>query len=520
MNRPTDWRGWLTTYFERHVGGGFSAYHEEFWDWVWSITPQHNAAPYVACWPRGSGKSTGAELGCVAVGSREARRYVLYVSGTQDQADDHVSNIASMLESKQFGDIYPSVADRLVGKYGASRGWRRNRLRSASGFTVDAIGLDAAMRGAKLEDARPDLIVLDDVDSELDSQETIDRKIVALTRKILPALAPHGAVLVVQNLVHPEGIMTRLVDGRADFLARRMVSGPHPALQGMTYERQDSRVILTGGVPTWDYMSLERCQAVVDEIGLRAFLAECQQQVEQAGQPRFNREAIAQHRLSCRPPLPWTVLPDWAHAPGLDVWELPRPGESYVMMTDAAEGKGLDYTVTVILERLTRRHVLTLRDNTREPSVHGAIAVRAAYEYNLPLWGIFRAFGGAVMAAAANYPNLYWHEDRPQTRAQQLTGTRPTERMGYQETQATTRELIEELAVAIETYALHSPAEGFWRECDTFIVNKDGKAEAAPGAHDDYPRAMMGALRMTKQMGATAQEYSTAELTASYGKRR
>ena len=34
--------------------------------------------------------------------------------------------------------------------------------------------------------------------------------------------------------------------------------------------------MLTHGEPTWDHLSLERCQKIVDDIGLTAFLAEYQ----------------------------------------------------------------------------------------------------------------------------------------------------------------------------------------------------------------------------------------------------
>lgn len=511
---PDSWESWLALMYPEHVVGGYAPYHRELWEWVWSLRVGHSAPPFVAVWSRGWGKSTSVELACAMLGARGARRYVLYVSGTQPQADDHVGNIAALLESEGVERHYPSLGERLMGKYGP-RAWRRNRLRAASGFTVDAIGLDAAIRGAKLETDRPDLIVLDDLDSEMDGTTTMDRKVIALTRKILPAGSVDGAVLAAQNLVHAEGIFTRLVDGRADFLANRIVSGPHPALTGLAWEHHDGRAVLTEGTPTWDFMGLDRCQAIVDDIGIRAFLAECQHQIELLGSPRFSREAIVQHRQNVRDPLPWSALPEWARVPGLDIWELPRPTGAYVMYTDAAEGKGLDYTVTVVLEARALRHVATLRDNDREPSVHGSIARRVASEYGNPLWGGERLFGAAILAAIGQYPKLYWHEERERTMQQMIAGRQPTKRLWMPMTQQVRVLLIEELAVAIETHALTSPSDTYWQECNTFVLNQDGKAEASPGHHDDYPMAMAGALRMAAQPGAkrVASDMDAAPLT-------
>lgn len=285
-----DWEGWLRTLFPRafqDVAGAplpFADHHRAFWAWVWAVAPGVRPRPFVAVWPRGGGKSTNAELAVIALGARGVRRYALYVCRTQDQADDHVQTIAAWLESPAVEARYPDLANRLVGKYGQSRGWRRNRLRTRAGVTVDAMGLDTAARGVKLETQRPDLIVLDDIDRELDSEETVRKLITLITTQLLPAGAPDLAVLAVQNLVHPMSVFSQLAapagaDRRADFLADRIVSGPHPALRDLAYERREGRTVLVAGVPTWAGQDLARCQLLVDDLGIAAFLAECQHEV-------------------------------------------------------------------------------------------------------------------------------------------------------------------------------------------------------------------------------------------------
>lgn len=207
---------------------------------------------------------------------------------SQEQADDHVANVAGMLEGDRYGERYPQAAARMVGKYGNSRGWRRNRLRTASGLTVDAIGLDTAARGVKLDESRPDLLIFDDIDGKLDTPATTHKKIVTLTHTLIPAGSDAPAVLAVQNIVIPDGIFARLADGRAEFLADRIVSGPHPAITNLTYEQRDGRTILTGGEPTWPAIDLTVCQSQVDEMGITAFLAEKQHDVDAEGGGLFD----------------------------------------------------------------------------------------------------------------------------------------------------------------------------------------------------------------------------------------
>jgi hypothetical protein len=210
------------------------------------------------------------------------RKYILYVCGTQPQADDHVANVAGLLEASTIQNNYPLLGERKVGKYGNSQGWRRNRIRTSSGLTVDALGLEVAARGVKLEEMRPDLIVFDDVDDTEDSVDvTIPKKIRAITQKLLPARSSDGATLFVQNMVHYEGIAARLsgvASEPADFLATREVIGPIPAVVGLTTEpiigTQQHRI--TGGTPTWEGQSLEVCQGQMDDWGLQAFLSEAQ----------------------------------------------------------------------------------------------------------------------------------------------------------------------------------------------------------------------------------------------------
>jgi hypothetical protein len=303
---PADWEGWLAALFPAYVHAPFADRHRDFWRWVWAVEPGTRPRPFVAIWPRGGAKSTSAELAAVALGAREKRRYALYVSMTQEQADDHVANVAALLESPAIAAHYPALGQRLVGKFGNPKGWRRNRVRAASGFTVDAIGLDTAARGIKLEDARPDLIILDDIDGSHDTLLTTQKKIKTLTHALLPAGATDAATLAVQNLIIPNGVFARLADTRADFLADRLVSGPHPAVANLAYTfdldaEGQPQYRITGGVATWDGQSLATCEKQMRDWGYRAFLEEAQHKVDEVEGALWSRDSFK------RPPGP---LPD------------------------------------------------------------------------------------------------------------------------------------------------------------------------------------------------------------------
>jgi hypothetical protein len=229
----------------------------------------------------------------VRVGAKLTRRFALYICNTQFRAEEHVDHVAEM-----FGII---GVERAVTRYGTSKGWSHKRLRTANGFNVAAIGLDVATRGIKLDQYRPDLIIFDDFD-ELDDSDGPDgmtqKKIRTITQSLLPAGSADVAVLFLQNKLIKNGIMARLVDGRADFLYDREVPTNEPAVIDLVTDWRFSdvtrqhRFYVVGGFPTWEGQNLKICEDQINEWGLPAFLRESQQEVEDADGGLWRKEQI------------------------------------------------------------------------------------------------------------------------------------------------------------------------------------------------------------------------------------
>ena len=154
-NLPGRWQERLPLVYPRSFSKPFADYHGVLWQWLDDIGPEMPPS-LIVVWPRGSGKSTDAEVAAIEVGASKKRNYCWYVRETQDQADKSVENIGALLESPEVERYYPMMSERALGKFGKQKGWRRNRLSTAQGFTVDAMGLDTAIRGVKVEENRPD----------------------------------------------------------------------------------------------------------------------------------------------------------------------------------------------------------------------------------------------------------------------------------------------------------------------------------------------------------------------------
>lgn len=308
MSAPTEWPKWTTQLFPAYFYKAFGVQHTEYWEWLWGIRLGVRPRPFIGIWSRGGAKSTSAEVGCVRLGVTEERRYALYLRETQEQADKSVDNIAALLESSSVRKHYPEHAKRMVGLYGRSKGWRRNRLRTAGGFTVDAIGLDTAARGAKVEEDRPDLIIIDDVDGKHDSIKATLKKLATIKTTILPAGSTDVAVLGIQNLIIPHGVFSRLADNRADFLLDRYVSGPYPAINNLRVEKVfwpewgKLRAVIKSGEPSWQGQDIDACQQEMDTIGLAAFLEENQHEVFEVAGALWSKYMLNESRVGEAPP--------------------------------------------------------------------------------------------------------------------------------------------------------------------------------------------------------------------------
>ncbi|MCR4338975.1 MAG: hypothetical protein NUW01_03705 [Gemmatimonadaceae bacterium] len=305
---PLGWMLWFQRpYVSDRAGTAipFAPHHRQYWRWLASIPRDHaeiamRDPAFIGIWARGGAKSTSAEAGAAYLGALQRRKFAWYVSGSQAQANQHVENVGGMLTGDRFAAAYPAFADRMVYERSGRRGaWRQNRLQTAGGFVVDAVGLDRAVRGVRVAEDRPDLIILDDVDDENDSAMVTAKKVARITRAILPAGASGNTVVIaIQNLIMRGGVFDQLRGGSLGILSRRILSGPIPAVHKPVIEYDEhGRPRLVGGTPSWPGgQSLEVCQAQIDSWGLEAWQLEAQHEVRRYGQiiyPAFDETVHA-----------------------------------------------------------------------------------------------------------------------------------------------------------------------------------------------------------------------------------
>lgn len=314
---PDDWRKRIPQVFKPYLWHPFSDPHIALWEWAAGIERPTTPRPFAGFWARGRGKSSTAEMVAVDWGGRGAREYCLYVSETQDQSDKHIATIQRMLERDETAGYPNAVGQPRIGKHG-SKTWRRSVMTTASGYTVEAVGLDKAVRGQKIDWARPDAIILDDVDARHDTPHAVQKKIETITGSILPAGSSNCAVLFVQNVIHADSIAHQLskrpgTTGAADFLANRIISGPFPAVEGLAYEyrpgTEGHRWVITEGRSLWRGFDIAVCEEEINREGPTAFELESQHDVDgDAPDALLSVEQLDATRVFAQPDLARVVV--------------------------------------------------------------------------------------------------------------------------------------------------------------------------------------------------------------------
>lgn len=278
------WKSWLTSCGPNTFTGEFAHFHFAFWEWYWAALgkakkPEHLA--YLLTLGRGMGKSSSTEWAVIMAGALLGECVVLYVSSTSGLAVSHLTSIRDRIESAQINKYYPLLSKPRLGKHANRYGWRSDMLASDSGLSVFAVGLEEEVRGLKVGDVRPALIVFDDVDAKRDTPELVKKKEQIIAGSILPTGTSQTIVLFAQNLIHANSVATRIFKRHSQILSYRRESGLVKAFSDdFEIEQQGTRNVIVSGHPNWKFFDLAGCQKFIDDSGPIEAFAEYQHDFE------------------------------------------------------------------------------------------------------------------------------------------------------------------------------------------------------------------------------------------------
>jgi hypothetical protein len=280
------WRAWVAGVLPDTFDTEFIDDHVDFWEWGWKflialrdgkpLTEEENA--FLAIWSRNFGKSTQAEAFIVAAVCVVGYGIFLYVSGTQDLANTHLSNVELLLTSSSVKEYYPEHSrPKKSAVTSSNKSWNQSRLETDGGVVLQAVGLNVGVRGLRKGKDRVRGFVLDDIDDYGDSPTVALNKANTLGNSVLPTADLEFFVIGAQNLITEHSVFNRIYTKADKMLAHRVVSGPHPAFDELETKVIDGRDIITHCVPRWpERVTKQVGQRYIDTFGLIRFMAEFQ----------------------------------------------------------------------------------------------------------------------------------------------------------------------------------------------------------------------------------------------------
>ncbi len=168
---------WFQYYFPRFAFAPAANFHKE----ATKRVLEHPEWCEVRMWSRELAKSTRTMMevfylvlvGHPAAGSKQklSKRCVLLISNSLDNASRLLMPYRANLEYNR----------RIIQDYGKQSGdgtWTSSEFITASGVSFRAVGIGQSPRGTRNEEARPDILIFDDADTDVDclNPETVARK--------------------------------------------------------------------------------------------------------------------------------------------------------------------------------------------------------------------------------------------------------------------------------------------------------------------------------------------------------
>lgn len=207
-------RAFARLYLRHCVARPDGKLHSELYALLEALPDKPGARLAIAA-PRNSAKSTLASLIFVLwVICHKFCRYVVLISDTAEKAADLLSHIkAELVSNARLAEDYPEVCEP-TGRHPKPPRWQAGEIITRHGVKVSALGMGQNIRGRRHRQDRPDLILLDDVESQDNIATPESRKKLSewFHKAVLKAGTPQTRVIVVGTIQHYDALLARLTD--------------------------------------------------------------------------------------------------------------------------------------------------------------------------------------------------------------------------------------------------------------------------------------------------------------------
>lgn len=159
------------------------------------------------CWSRELAKSTRTMMEVLKLTLTGKKNNVILVSNSEDNAKRLLEPYRAQLDSNQ----------RIINDYGAQKvvgKWTEAEFKTKKGVSFRALGAGQSPRGTRNESIRPNVILIDDIDTDQDclNPEIIDKKVAWIFDALIPTRSISVPLLIIAsgNIIAEYCCMTEL----------------------------------------------------------------------------------------------------------------------------------------------------------------------------------------------------------------------------------------------------------------------------------------------------------------------
>lgn len=241
-------------------------------------------------------------------------------------------------------------------------------------------------------------------------------------------------------------------------------------------------------------------QRQIETLGERIVAQEIDIDYAVAGRPAFDRKALDKLEQECYRPrkvMAWCGKDFRERDDGeLKIWDMPRPGEKYVVGADVAEGlEHGDYSCADVLD-IKGRQVAQYHGHCA-PDVFGRVLYALGEMYGWAYMGVERNNHGLTTLTILRddgYPNLHAEHDLDN----RGSGDRETKKIGWLTTAKSKPLIIDFLDSELRNRETGIVCKSTVDEMRTFIIDEAGRFGAQENCYDDRVMARAIAGQMLK----------------------
>ena len=338
------------------------------WVWLLQYVNQHRTFPQLALGlPRGFGKSTLMKIFLIYVILFTDRKFILVVAATAKLAENIVSDVVDMLEEPNIKAVF---GDWKLGVEKDTQALKKFGFRGRN-ITIAAAGAETSVRGLNIKNERPDVILMDDIQSRecADSQVQSDSLENWMIGTLMKAKSPTGCMfLFVANMYPTKHSILRKLKNNHTWV--KFIAGG----------------ILADGTSLWEELQ-----------PIKQLTAEFENDLEMGHPEIFYSEVLNDENVSANNLIDLSKLPEVPHQDG-DI-----PAGNFIVIDPATDKLGSDAVSVGYFEVHDATPILMeLEEGRFSPGETIRLALKYALTHNCRLI--------AVEANAYQYSLLYWFE--------------------------------------------------------------------------------------------------------------